>query len=63
MKLLPPMVIKVLMPGRKLLLQSMLLLRSADNSTLLEPLTTSHRYLKWNDRPNWVLPHQFGLSW
>ena len=46
------MVIKVLIPGRKLLLQSMLLLRRADSSTLLEPLTTSHRYLNLNDRPS-----------
>ena len=51
------------MPGRKLLLQSTWAAVSAASSTLLEPLTTSTRYLNLNFRPSWLMAHQLGLSW
>src|SRR5271165_3362026 len=50
------------MPGRKLLLRSMLLSRSWPSSTLLLPFTTSTRYLNLKFRPRSAIPHQFGLT-
>src|SRR6266487_1006865 len=51
-----------LMPGRKLLLQSIWAAVSADSSTLFDPFTMSTRYLNLNDRPSALAPHHLGLS-
>src|ERR1700678_2030217 len=55
------MTFRVLMPGRKLLLQSRSPLSSADSSTLLEPFTESQRYLNLNESPSAAAPHQCGF--
>ncbi len=50
------------MPGRKLLLMSMLPSRSWPSSTLLLPFTMSTRYLNLKLRPRSLIPHQLGLT-
>ncbi len=57
------MTFRVLMPGRKLLLQSRSPLSNADSSTLLEPFTASQRYLNLNESPRAAVPHQWGFVW